>query len=61
MNTTTTEKSVSPGKAPPKMPGAWPLLGHMLAFGKNPFEYMMTLRKTLGEIGEFRMFHQKMV
>jgi sterol 14-demethylase len=58
---TTTEKSVSPGKAPPKMPGAWPLLGHMLAFGKNPFEYMMTLRKTLGEIGEFRMFHQKMV
>lgn len=43
------------------MPGALPLLGHMLAFGKNPFDYMMTLRKTLGEIGEFRMFHQKMV
>jgi len=61
MNTTTTEKNVSPSKAPPKMPGALPLLGHMLAFGKNPFDYMMTLRKTLGEIGEFRMFHQKMV
>ena len=61
MNKTNTEKTVSPGKAPPKMPGALPLLGHMLAFGKNPFEYMMSLRETLGEIGEFRMFHQEMV
>lgn len=33
----------------------------MLEFGKNPFEFMTRLRKTLGEIGEFRMFHQKMV
>jgi len=61
MTTTNTEKTVSPGKEPPKMPGALPLLGHMLEFGKNPFDYMMRLRKTLGEIGEFRMFHQKMV
>ncbi|MEF3076852.1 cytochrome P450 [Methylobacter sp. Wu1] len=61
MNKTNTEKTVSPGKAPPKMPGALPLLGHMLAFGKNPFDYMISLRKTLGEIGEFRMFHQEMV
>lgn len=43
------------------MPGALPLLGHMLEFGKNPFEYMVKLRNTLGEIGEFRMFHQQMV
>ena len=43
------------------MPGALPLLGHMLEFGKNPFAYMMKLRNKLGEIGEFRMFHQKMV
>ena len=48
-------------KAPPKVPGAWPLLGHMLKFGKNPFRFMMELRNNLGEIGEFRMFHQKMV
>ena len=61
MNTTNTEKTVSIGKEPPKMPGALPLLGHMLEFGKNPFDYMMRLRNTLGEIGEFRMFHQKMV
>ncbi len=56
-----TEKPAFPGKEPPKMPGALPLLGHMLEFGKNPFDYMMRLRNTLGEIGEFRMFHQKMV
>ena len=43
------------------MPGAIPLLGNMIAFGKNPFEYMMKLREKLGEIGEFRMFHQQMV
>ncbi len=61
MNTTNPEKSASPVKQPPKMPGALPLLGHMLKFGKNPFLYMVTLRNTLGEIGEFRMFHQKMV
>ena len=59
--TTNTENTVSSNKQPPKMPGAWPLLGHMLGFGKNPFDYMMRLRQTLGEIGEFRMFHQKMV
>ncbi|MGZ8186679.1 MAG: cytochrome P450 [Methylobacter sp.] len=61
MNTTNIEKTISSGKEPPKMPGSLPLLGHMLEFGKNPFDYMMKLRKTLGEIGEFRMFHQKMV
>jgi len=43
------------------MPGALPLLGNMLEFGKNPFAYMMKLRQTLGEIGEFKMFHQQMV
>ncbi len=61
MNTTNTENTVSSGKEPPKMRGALPILGHMLEFGKNPFQYMMNLRKSLGEIGEFRMFHQKMV
>ncbi len=61
MNTTNSEKTSSKGQEPPKMPGALPLLGHMVQFGKNPFSYMMNLRNTLGEIGEFRMFHQKMV
>ncbi len=54
-------KNAALGKEPPKMPGTLPLLGNMLEFGKNPFAYMMKLRRTLGEIGEFRMFHQKMV
>jgi sterol 14-demethylase len=38
-----------------------PIIGHMFDFGKNPFDYMMKLRAKLGEIGEFRMFHQEMV
>ncbi|MGZ5000519.1 MAG: cytochrome P450 [Methylomonas sp.] len=59
--TTNPQTTALPGKEPPKMAGAFPLLGHMLEFGRNPFEYMMKLRNTLGEIGEFRMFHQKMV
>lgn len=61
MTATNIQKNVSSGKEPPKMSGALPLLGHMLEFGKNPFDYMMRLRNKLGEIGEFRMFHQKMV
>jgi len=61
MTETNTIKTKTAELAPPKMPGALPLLGHMLAFGKNPFDYMMQLRNTLGEIGEFRMFHQQMV
>lgn len=61
MNTINSENPASSAKAPPKMPGALPLIGHMLEFGKNPFNYMMKLRNTLGEIGEFRMFHQRMV
>ncbi len=43
------------------MPGALPVIGHMIDFAKNPFDYMVKLRGTLGEIGEFRMFHQEMV
>ncbi len=54
-------KNAPTRKEPPKMPGALPILGNMLEFGKNPFAYLMKLRQTLGEIGEFRMFHQKMV
>ena len=56
-----TSKQTSASKIPPKMPGGLPLIGHMIAFGKNPYEYMMSLRNKLGEIGEFRMFHQEMV
>jgi len=43
------------------MSGGLPVIGHMVAFAKNPFDYMVELRSKLGEIGEFRMFHQEMV
>ena len=46
---------------PPMVPGALPLLGHMLTFGKSPFHFMMQARRDFGEIVEFRMFHQRML
>jgi sterol 14alpha-demethylase len=48
-------------KQPPKVPGALPFIGHMMSFAKNPYEFMMALRIKFGEIGEFQLFHQKMV
>ncbi len=56
-----TEQQSPTNKEPAKMPGGLPLIGHMLKFGKNPFDYMTLLRSKLGEIGEFRLFHQQMV
>lgn len=56
-----TEQQSSTNKEPEKMPGALPLIGNMLKFGKNPYEYMSMLRNKLGEIGEFRLFHQQMI
>lgn len=47
--------------APPRLQGALPLLGHILAFGKNPHLFMMSLREQLGDVAEFKMFHQDMV
>ncbi len=47
--------------AAPKLSGALPIVGHMLSFARNPFTFLMRLRERLGEIGEFRMFHQEMV
>ncbi|MGE0321913.1 MAG: cytochrome P450 [Polyangiaceae bacterium] len=46
---------------PPQVPGALPLIGHMVPFGKNPFEFMRRVRADFGDIAEFRMFHQRMV
>ncbi|QFY44797.1 cytochrome P450 [Candidatus Methylospira mobilis] len=46
---------------PPKLSGSLPLLGHILDFGKNPHDFMMRLRARLGDVAEFKMFHQNMV
>jgi sterol 14-demethylase len=46
---------------PPRFPGALPLVGHIFDFGKNPHAFMMRLRQALGDVAEFKLFHQKMV
>ena len=51
----------APSRVPPSLTGTWPLLGHILEFGKNPHEFMMRLRQKLGDVAEFKMFHQDMV
>lgn len=48
-------------KLPPVLSGAKPFVGHILEFGKNPHEFMMRLREKLGDVAEFKMFHQDMV
>ena len=48
-------------KEPPKLPGALPFVGHIPDFGKNPHDFMMRLREKLGDVAEFKMFHQDMV
>lgn len=56
-----TNSSSSKPKLPPVLPGAKPFVGHILEFGKNPHEFMMRLREKLGDVAEFKMFHQDMV
>lgn len=56
-----TEVDPHPGLQPPKIKGALPLIGHMLDFGKNPFEFMMKARAACGELAEFKLFHEKVV
>ena len=49
-------------REPPKLPGALPVAGHIVSFGKkNPHAFMMRLRQELGDAAEFRFFRQKMV
>ncbi|WP_139558596.1 cytochrome P450 [Methylotetracoccus oryzae] len=48
-------------KPPPRLGGALPLIGHIHQFGKNPHAFMMDLRAKLGDVAEFKMFHQDMV
>jgi sterol 14alpha-demethylase len=48
-------------QSPPKMSKGLPFLGHMMDYAKNPAVFLTQVRTTLGEIGEFKLFHQKMV
>jgi sterol 14-demethylase len=53
--------SQRPRKEPPRLPGWLPIAGHILDFGKNPHDFMMRLRRELGDVAEFKLFHQDMV
>ena len=61
MSRTVKQTKATTNQQPPKLTGSWPIVGHMVEFAKNPFLFLMRLRVMLGEIGEFRMFHQEMV
>jgi len=59
-----TDFSIAPKQAtidPPKMKGGLPLLGHMVSFAKNPFQFMKDVSDTVGEIAQFKIFNQRMV
>jgi sterol 14-demethylase len=40
------------GEAPPRLSGAWPLIGHLLDLRRRPIELFWRARNELGEIGE---------
>lgn len=46
---------------PPKLKGGLPLLGHMIPFARNPFQFMKRVSDELGEIAQFNIFSQRMV
>lgn len=50
-----------PLQDPPKLKGGLPLLGHMLPFAKNPFQFMKKVSDEVGEIAQFKIFNQRMV
>lgn len=45
---------------PPKLRGGLPLLGHMIPFARNPFQFMKRVSDELGEIAQFKIFNQRM-
>ena len=51
----------TPLQDPPKLKGGLPLLGHMLPFAKNPFQFMKRVSDQVGEIAQFKIFNQRMV
>ncbi|MFZ5601633.1 MAG: cytochrome P450 [Pseudomonadota bacterium] len=50
-----------PLQDPPRLKGGLPLLGHMLSFARNPFQFMKKVSDTVGEIAQFKIFSQRMV
>ena len=48
-------------REPPKLKGGLPLLGHMIPFARNPYQFMRRARAEGGDIVEFRLFSQPMI
>ncbi len=43
------------GKSPPRLSGAWPVLGHLLELRRDPIALMQRLRAECGEVGELNL------
>jgi len=61
MNSASQAPSSFLGLDPPKLKGGWPLLGHMIPFARNPFQFMKRVSTEMGEIAQFKIFNQRMV
>ena len=46
---------------PTRLPGTLPLVGHMVAFARNPVALMRRVRAECGDAGEFRMLNKDVV
>ena len=49
------------GQEPPKMKGGLPLLGHMVQFATNPYNFVKRVSDQMGEIASFTLLGQKIV
>jgi sterol 14alpha-demethylase len=47
--------------SPARLSGAYPLLGHMVGFARNPVTLMRRVRAECGPVGEFRMLNKEVV
>lgn len=50
-----TDSSAKATKAPPKLSGGWPLIGHLLDLRSAPIELFWRVRKECGDVGEFNL------
>ncbi|MCG8669149.1 MAG: cytochrome P450 [Pseudomonadales bacterium] len=49
------------GFEPPELKGGLPLLGQIIRFAKNPYQFMQDAADELGEIAQFKMFNQRII
>ncbi|MFI5317029.1 MAG: cytochrome P450 [Myxococcota bacterium] len=49
------------GKAPPRLSGGWPLLGHLQELRRRPIELFARVRRECGEIGEMNFAGNRVV